>query len=153
MSGEMYDLHFGSLKVGVVTENDRDFPNLWGDIVYDAALADPQTDDLARLSKFVSLNRESTRLMDLEEKKHTANDQPRIDAELKRINAELEAHYQEYVESEDWHLIDTCGCDQPILCPLLRGEGEIVWRWGLRGSSQRRRPASALSRVETVEYC
>ena len=97
MSGERYDLHFGSLKVGVVTENDRDFPNLWGDIVYDAALADPQTDDLARLSKFVSLNRESTRLMDLEEKKPTSRVRRRINAELKRINAELEAHYQEYV--------------------------------------------------------
>jgi hypothetical protein len=32
-----------------------------------------------------------------------------------------------------WHLIDEPGQRLPILCPILRGNGEIEWRWNPGG--------------------
>jgi hypothetical protein len=122
MVGDRYHLYFGSLKVGVVTHTDSDFPNLWGDISYDLAVSEPQSEEAARFAKFVELNRESTRLVDLEDEQDTSREQ-------QDVNAELEADYTDYVESEDWHLVDECGRELPILCPILRWSGEIVWRW------------------------
>jgi hypothetical protein len=97
MGGNRFDLCFGSLKVGVVTQTDSDFPNLWGSLTYDPALANPQSAEVARLAKFVALNRESTRLVDMEYETDTSREQ-------EVVNAELEAHYADYLESEDWHL-------------------------------------------------
>jgi hypothetical protein len=125
MSGKRLDLVFGSIKVGVVTPTDSDFPNLWGDITYHPALANPQSPEAARIAKFVALNQESTRLVDMEHEQD-------VSRELAAVNAELEG-YQDYIESEDWYLIDADGRRHPILCPVLRGPGEIVWRWGLPG--------------------
>lgn len=122
MDGERYDLYFGSLKVGVVTQADGDFPNLWGTIAYDPALSDPQSPEAVRLTRFISLNKESTRLMDLEDERDTSREQ-------EAVNAELEADYAVYVESEEWRLIDGRRLELPILCPILREDGEIVWRW------------------------
>jgi hypothetical protein len=85
-------------------------------------LSEPQAEEAARLARFVELNRESTRLLDLEDKQDTSREQ-------KLVNAELEANYLDYIESEDWHLVDKRGRKLPILCPLLRGSGEIVRRW------------------------
>jgi hypothetical protein len=121
MNGERYELYFGSLKVGIVTQTDIDFPNLWGDIVYDSALSKPQAEDIARFVNFVALNRESTRLVDMDSEGDTSREQS-------AVNAELEA-YMDYVESEDWRLIDQRGRELPILCPILRASDEIVWRW------------------------
>jgi hypothetical protein len=121
MKGERYDLHFGSLRVGVVTQTDSDFPNLWGAIVYDAALVKPRAGKAARFAKFLALNRESTRLVDMEHEHDTSREQA-------AINAELEG-FADYIESQDWHLVDERGRELPILCPIFRGDGEIVWRW------------------------
>jgi hypothetical protein len=121
MVGKRYDLYFGSLKVGVVTQTDSDFPNLWGDISYDRAVSEPRSEEAARLARFVELNRESIRLVDLEEE-DTSREQ-------KVADAELDANYMDYIDSEDWHLVDERGRKLPILCPLLRGSSEIVWRW------------------------
>jgi hypothetical protein len=123
MGGKRYDLVFGSIKVGVVTPTDSDFPNLWGEITYDPRLENPQTPDAARFAKFVALNRESTRLVDMEHEQD-------VSRELDAINAELES-YNDYIESEEWYLIDASDTRLRILCPVLRGTGEIVWRWGL----------------------
>ena len=122
MKGDRYNLHFGSLKLGMVTETDSDFPNLWGDIVYDRSLAEPRTDELFRLARFVALNREATRLTDLE-------DEPSMGAGQESVIAERDTQYTDYIESDDWHLIDEQGRELPILCPILRGTAEIVWRW------------------------
>jgi hypothetical protein len=122
MDGDRFDLYFGSLKVGVVTQSNSDFPNLWGNIAYDPALVEPRSAELARFVKFVVLNRESTRLLDREHEHDTSREQ-------EAVGAELAAHYMDFVESEDWHLIDNQGRLLPILCPILRGDGEIVWRW------------------------
>jgi hypothetical protein len=126
MAGERYDLHFGSLKVGIITQTNSDFPNLWGDISYDPVVSKPQSEEAARIAKFLELNSESTRLVDLEDRQNTSPEQ-------EVVNAELEANYKDYIESENWHLIDERGHELPILCPILRGASEIVWRWNPSG--------------------
>lgn len=122
MNGDRYELYFGPTKVGIVTETDSDFPNLWGDIVYDLAGLNPNTEQGARFLRFLELSRESTRLVDLQHERDTSREQA-------AVNEELEARYLDYVESEEWHLIDARGNRVPILCPILCGPGEIVWRW------------------------
>ena len=121
MKGQRYDLVFGSLNVGVVTQTDSDFPNLWGEITYDPALENPQTPEAIRFAKFVALNKESTRLVDTEHEQD-------VSRELAAVTTELEG-YTDYIESEDWYLIDAGGRRLPIICPILRGSSEIVWRW------------------------
>ncbi len=125
MADQRYDLYFGSLKVGVVTQTDSDFPNLWGSITYEPTVLKRQSAETSRLARFVELNRESTRLADLE-------DQQEASREQEAVSAELEANFMDYVESEDWLLIDERGRELPILCPILRDPGEIVWRWNPR---------------------
>jgi hypothetical protein len=131
MDGPRYDLLFGKLKVGVVLQTASDFPNLWGEIVYAPALDKPKSARLRRFVKFLLLNRESTRLIDLEHEKDVAQ-------ELEAVHAELE-DYKDIMESEDWYLQDASGRRVAILSPVLRGESEIVWRWDL--PSQRKKPA------------
>ena len=122
MKGDRYLLYFGLLKIGVVTETDSDFPNLWGEIAEEPELAEPRTDEIVRLARFLALNREATRLADLE-------DAQSMGPEQEAVNAELETRSTDDIESEDWHLIDELGRKMPILCPILRGPIEIVWRW------------------------
>lgn len=119
-----FGLYFGPLKIGRVIQTDSDFPNLWGNITYDPALGNPQ---MAEVSRFIALNRECTRLADMEQESD-------IFQEQEAVNTELEAYYLSYVESEDWHLIDEQGDKLPILCPIFRGDSEIVWRWNSSGA-------------------
>jgi hypothetical protein len=122
MDSERYDLHFGSLKVGVVTTSDSDFPNLWGTVTFDPALSKPQAPEAARFARFVALNQESMRLVDTEHARDNSREQA-------VVNAELAAGYMGYVESEEWRLVDARGQELSILCPIFREAGEIVWRW------------------------
>jgi hypothetical protein len=122
VDGERYDLYFGSLKLGVVTQSDSDFPNLWGTMAYEPWLSSPPSPEAVRLARFVALNKESTRLVDLEDQADTSREQA-------AVNAELEAGFMDYVESEDWWLVDRRCRKLAILCPILRGDGDLVWRW------------------------
>ena len=119
---ERYDLYFGSLKVGTVAHTDSDFPNLWGTITYEPWLSAPQTPEAIRFARFVALNKESTRLVDMEDQVDTSREQA-------AVNTELEAGFMDVVESEGWRLVDDCSRELPILCPILRGDGDLVWRW------------------------
>lgn len=124
MDGDRYDLYFGALKVGVVLQTDSDFPNLLGTVVYEPWLAQPQSSEAIRLTRFVALNKESTRLVDVEHEEDISREQA-------AVNAELEAEYMDYVESEQWRLVDRSGRELPIPCPIFRGKGDLVWRWEL----------------------
>jgi hypothetical protein len=125
VDGERYDLFFGSLKVGLVTQTGSDFPNVSGTIAYEPWLSSPQAPEAVRFARFVALNKESTRLVDMEHEVDTFREQA-------AINAELEAGFMDYVESEEWRLIDRSGRELPILCPVLHGDGDLVWRWDPR---------------------
>jgi hypothetical protein len=122
MQQNQYELYFGAMKIGVIDQIDSDFPNLWGKITYDPALSEPRSEAGARLLRFVALNQESIRLAELEKEQESERE--------KAVNDELAADFNDLIESEDWRLIDAHGQAHPILCPILRDSGEIVWRWG-----------------------
>ena len=119
---ENYELYHGSLKVGTVTNTDSDFPNLWGTIAYELWLSNPHSLEGARFARFVALNKESIRLVDSEHERDTSREQA-------VVNAELETEFMDYIESEEWRLVDGRGRDLPILCPIFRDDHELVWRW------------------------
>lgn len=122
MSADRYQLYFGPLKLGTVTEVDRDFPNLSGTIVLEPWLAHPSSAAARRLARFVALNKESIRLLDREDEQDTSQEQARVDAELDALSAD-------YIETDAWRLVDAQGRELPILCPVFHGDDEIVWRW------------------------
>ncbi|MCB9927781.1 MAG: hypothetical protein H6822_36965 [Planctomycetaceae bacterium] len=119
-----YELHFRDFKIGDVIEDDTDFPNLWGRIAYNDSLKCPTSEEQTRLVRFIELNQDSIRLVDLESEQDVSHD-------LDAINKELEA-FTDYIETDDWLLIADNGKRLPILCPILRHDGEIVWRWNTR---------------------
>ena len=116
-----YELYFRDVKIGDVTEDDADFPSLRGTINYDASMTRPSTEEQQRLARFLELNRYSFRLVDVEHEQDVA-------AEFDAANKELEA-FDYYIESDEWLLIAISGERLPILCPFLRHDGGIVWRW------------------------
>ena len=116
-----YELYFREIKIGVVSDVESDFPNLWGTIAYDESLTQPTTDERKRLARFVELNRESIRLVDIEHEQD-------VTSELDAINKHLESYY-DFIETDDWILVSDNGERIPILCPIFRHDGEIVWRW------------------------
>ena len=122
MGDDRLDLYFGPLRVGAVTQVGEDFPSLGGYITYDPSLANPPSAEVARLARFIALNRESTRLEDLE-------DESDLPQGAEGVNAELETHYMGYIESVDWRFVDGGGRELPILCPIFHENNEIVWRW------------------------
>ncbi len=119
-----YELYFRDMKIGDITEDDADFPNLWGTITYNESINRPTTEEQERLARFVELNQDSIRLVDVEHEQD-------VSAELDVINKELEA-FNDYIETDDWLLVTDHGKRLPILCPILRHDGEIVWRWNPR---------------------
>jgi len=121
VDGERYELYFGSLKVGVVTQKDSDFPSLWGTVAYEPWLSSPRSREEERLVRFFALSRESVRLLDME---HDVGTSPEREA----VEAEIEARYMDFVESAEWRLVDPAGRELPILCPVP-GEDDLVWRW------------------------
>jgi hypothetical protein len=116
-----YDLYFGDIRVGAVTEKDSDFPNLWGAITYDESMSQPISDERTRLARFLELNQESIRLVDIEHEQD-------VSSELDAVSKQLEA-FNDYIETDDWRLVDETGNSLPILVPIFRHDGEIVWRW------------------------
>jgi hypothetical protein len=116
-----YDLYLGPLKVGIVTEQGNDFPNLWGQIAYDKSLLNSNTEAMKRLARFIDLSCESITLVDIEHEQDVAD-------KLAVLNKQLE-QFQDYIDTDDWVLVDDKGRRHLILCPILRHGGEIVWRW------------------------
>lgn len=117
-----YELFLGTKKFGRVTEGDVNFPNLWGNLELDEWVTTPKSEADKQLARFVELNCESTRLVD------RGDNDDLVDAELAAVNAKLE-DFNRLVESDDWALVDDTGRRHEILCPILRYDGEIVWRW------------------------
>ncbi len=122
MDRERYDLFYGSLRVGTVIRRDADFPNLWGSILYDASLSEPPSPEVARLAKFIALGQKSIQLLNMWDGRGPS---PELDA----VNAEMESTCLDFVDSEEWYLVDGRGHRSPILCPVPRDGDEIVWRW------------------------
>jgi hypothetical protein len=122
MHGDQFDLYFGPIKGGAVTETGGDPPDVQGMIVYDLALSGAQSADAVRLVKFIALTKESERLAIMKHDPETAEYGV-------AVNAALEAKYLDIFESDQWRLIDKHGRVLPVLYPIFRKNGEIVWVW------------------------
>jgi hypothetical protein len=116
-----YDLYLATLKIGRVSEDGRDFPNLWGWLEYEQLMRKPTTAIECRVAKFLELGIEEMKLVDVEHEKD-------VSREIAAHNVQME-QYRDLIESDDWFLIDENGVKSPILCPILREGGNIVWRW------------------------
>ncbi len=139
MDWDQFDLFYGPTRVGVVILVDVNVPNLpgnilydieidspelTGNIIYDPSLSAPQSTAVARLSRYVDLARRSAHLL---YKWDRSKPSPELDA----MEAELAANYRDFIDSEDWHLVDRSGRELPIPRPSLQGDDEIVWSWNL----------------------
>ena len=104
-----------------MAQTDSDFPNLWGTIIYEPWLSAPLTPEAIRFARFVALNKESTRLVDME-------DQVVSSREQEVVNAELEAEFMDVVESEGWRLVDDCsrGVADPVSHPPRRRRSGVA---------------------------
>jgi hypothetical protein len=122
-----FSLFLGDCRIGRVAYEDSDFPNVWGRLTVDETLAQPTTPTAQRIARFLELNRAGIRLVDVENERD-------VSAELAEINRQLES-FNDYVETDDWRLVDDEGQVHPILCPIVRDGGEIVWRWNPRGEA------------------
>ena len=116
-----YVLYLGAMKIGHVVHLDSDFPSLWGTITYPDSVANPKTEEEIRFSRFLKLEQEDIRLIDVEHKEDVTKERSAIEAQMQE--------YLDYIETDDWYLIDETGNKHAILCPVLRHDGEIVWRW------------------------
>ncbi len=116
-----YSLFLGTLKIGNVTQADSDFPSLWGRIEFENSIAVPETDAARRMARFIELSRHYTRLLETLVEGQESSEQD-------TINAELEG-YADFIDSDDWHLVDEHGERVPILVPIFHDHDEIVWRW------------------------
>jgi hypothetical protein len=114
-----YELYFGALKIGNVFEDDRDFPSWFGRITYAPSFEQSESELARRLARFIGLSFESIALIDANQE-----GSPEL-ADLLRE----EAAFNDVADSKAWHLIDELGSVIPILCPVLRRDGGIVWRW------------------------
>ena len=120
-----YFLFFGDDRIGRVVCKDKDFPNIWGVLALDDRFSNPTTLAEQRLARFLELTRESMRLVDVMHEQD-------VSAELDERNRQLDP-YNDYVESNDWRLVDDAGAVLPILCPIVSDDGGIVWRWNPEG--------------------
>ena len=105
MDGDRYDLYFGSLKVGVVTRTDSDFPNLWGTIACEPWLSSPRSREEERLVRYFALDRECNRLLEVEHEVDNFREQA-------AIIAEIEAEFMDVVEwrSGGWSTAAAVSC-------------------------------------------
>lgn len=116
-----HELKFGNTLVGLITLTDADFPNVWGEIVLDGSLVNPACAERTRMAEFIRLNRECTRLADIEHEQDVAY-------QLDAVNKQLEC-YSDYIGTNDWVLISPDSETAGIMCPIFRDDNELVWRW------------------------
>jgi hypothetical protein len=116
--GQRYELYFGDVRIGTVTEMDADFPGNWGKLALDDSFANA-TPDATTLSGFLALNLKANLLAD----KH--NDNPDV-PELAAVHRELDA-CSAFIASPDWWLVDTGGTRHAITCPNLLNTEQIAW--------------------------
>ena len=109
-----YELFLKDIHIGTVTETNWDMRSA-GDINYHFNYLDPSS----RLAAFIRLSiRESQCFEDgLEEGE-----------EFKAICKEVEEHFMDFVDSEDWYLLNEKQEKTPILCPIFHINNEIVWQ-------------------------
>jgi len=112
---EPYRLFFRDLYLGVVVQDDFDFPNLFGTFT----LADKVgEDELSRhLLNYIEQSIIGNGLME----------DDKMDEWEKFENA-LSERFLDLIETDDWYLMAD-GKREPIMIPIFCRDKGIVWRW------------------------
>ncbi len=118
-----FNLKYADILVGTVIKQNEDFPNLWGR--FELVLSEKSLDDkiIIRLAEFIKL---SIRESDLVEREHLDD----VSKEFEQLNIDIEP-YMDFIESEEWFLVDENGKENKILVPSFKSDNSILWRWGI----------------------
>lgn len=114
-----YTLVFDGHDLGRVRQEDADFPNLWGRIELLPTVS--TVPELQHVMDYVAF---SVRVQPVHE-------QDRAD----EVSSEEEMTFADLIETEAWALRDESGEVHGILIPLFCPDGEIIWRWNIRGAA------------------
>lgn len=114
----MYRLFFGEVELGEVTEEDGDFPSVFGR--FTPVDRGDHPDVRRRVHEYAVYSIEADRL---------AQDEDDPEA-YDRFAEEHEPEFMDLIESEDWFLVNEAGDRIPILIPVFSVDNGIVWRWG-----------------------
>jgi hypothetical protein len=126
MLEQKYKLLFRDIDVGVIRQQNVDFPNLWGQFEMSCNEDCPET--RAHIQRYIEYSREADRLMLQDDKPGSEWDVFRSQNETKFVNL---------IESEDWWLVDEHGMRHAILIPRFCVDG-VVWRWNVAVDREKR---------------
>jgi len=116
MAEQEYTLVFDGRDLGTVTQEDFDFPNLWGRY---------------KLFPDVSAVRELQHVMDyiaFSVRSAPLYQEDRAD----EVSSEEEAQFLDLIETDAWQLRDATGKKHDILVPLFEPDEQITWRWNIK---------------------
>lgn len=109
-----FELYYKQIHIGTLTELNWDMRSS-GTIVYHFNCLNPKLNE-KRLSEYI--------LFSQRENDSFENGDEKLLAEI----AESNSTYIDFMESEDWFIIDNNAKRIKILCPLFFAENEIVWQ-------------------------
>jgi hypothetical protein len=109
-----YQLFYGEVHLGDVTEEDADFPNLSG--TFQPSDASDHPEIRRRVGEYVEYSIAADRLIDEPDGYDT-------------FVEEHEDQFLDLIESEDWWLEDERGERSSILVPNFCRDSGLVWRW------------------------
>ena len=108
-----YRLRFGSEDLGEITEENFDFPSMYG------RWSGPEILHNEHLAAYIAYSREKDRIA-------VASDSG---AEWERFVEENENDFLDLIESDEWTLEDESGRRKRILIPNFTADGGVIWRW------------------------
>jgi hypothetical protein len=106
-----YRLYYQEIEIGVVVENDSNFPNVYGDLhltINELPIS---------INRYIKYSKELKRVLE----KNDENE----------INKYIEDHERDFFElinSNSWFLIDENNKKENILIPIF-DNNKLIWRW------------------------
>ena len=113
MTHQQYKLLFRDIEIGMIRQEDVDFPNVWGTFEPSPATDHPEV--RAHVQRYIDYSREADKLI-LQD-----------DSEWDRFISQNESQFLDLIECDDWWLVDGAEERHPILIPNFCVNG-VVWR-------------------------
>lgn len=119
---KQYRLFYRELGIGEVTQENEDFPNLFG--TFRPTAGNEQYPAYDKVQWYISYSVAADQLM-----------QEGKEEEWDRFATENEPQFLDLIETDDWHLVDEDGVE-PILVPIFCQNSGIVWRWNVHAGAR-----------------
>ena len=114
---KQYRLFYRDIQIGSVTQEDEDFPNLFG--TFRPIAGNEQNPVYDQIQRYIAYSVAADQLM-----------QEGREEEWDRFAAEKEPQFLDLIETDDWCLKDDEDV-MPILVPRFCQDDGIVWRWNV----------------------